>query len=48
MSDYILREIKKSLDRPTREEVLNRLRERPVRRLKRQPATVLAAERNAR
>ena len=48
MSDYILREVKKSLDRPTREEVLDRLRERPVRRLKRQPAAVIAAERSAR
>ena len=48
MSDYILREVKKSLDGPTREEVLDRLRERPVRRLKRQPAAVIAAERSAR
>ncbi|MEI6244701.1 MAG: hypothetical protein WCQ64_06610 [Acidobacteriota bacterium] len=48
MSDYILREIRKSLDRPTRDEVLSRLRERPVRRLKRQPAALIAAERSAR
>jgi len=48
MSDYILREVRKSLDRPTREEVLDRLRERPVRRLKRQPGTLIAAERSAR
>jgi plasmid stability protein len=48
MSDYILREIRKSLDRPTREEILERLRSRPVRRLERRPAEVIRAERDAR
>jgi antitoxin FitA len=48
MSDYILRELGKSLDRPTRQEVLQRLRERPVRRVARRPADVIRAERNAR
>lgn len=48
MSDYILREIGKALDRPTRQEVLGRLRSRPLRQLKPSPAAVLRAERNAR
>ena len=48
MSDYILREVGKALDRPTRDEVLERLRARPVRRLKRSAADVVRAERDAR
>jgi plasmid stability protein len=48
MSDYILREIAKALERPTRAEVLDRLRSRPVRRLKRKAADVIRAERDAR
>ena len=48
MSDYILREIGKSLDRPTRHEVLERLRARPRRHLKHSAAEVIRAERNAR
>ena len=31
MSDYILRELRKALERPTREEVLERLRSVPAR-----------------
>ena len=48
MSDYILREVGKALERPTRAEVLERLRSRPVRRLKRNAADVIRAEREAR
>lgn len=48
MSDYILREVGKALDRPTRQEVLERLRSRPVRALKRRAADVIRAERAAR
>jgi len=48
MSDYILRELGKALDRPTRQEVLDRLRARPVRRLGRSAAEVIRAERDAR
>ena len=48
MSDYILREIQKALDRPTRQEVLERLQARPVRRLERSPSAVIRAERDAR
>jgi plasmid stability protein len=48
MSDYILREIGKALERPTRAEVLERLRTGPVRRLKRRAADVIRAERDAR
>ena len=47
MSDYILREVGKALERPTRAEVLDRLRSRPVRRLKRNAADVIRAERDA-
>ena len=48
MSDYILREVGKALERPTRAEVLERLRNRPVRRLKRNAADVIRAEHDAR
>ena len=48
MSDYILREVGKALERPTRAEVLERLRTRPVRRLKRNAADVIRAKRDAR
>ncbi len=48
MSSYVLREIQKSLDRPTREEILERLRAAPVRRLKRSAASLIHAEREAR
>lgn len=48
MSDYILREVGKALDRPTRSEVLERLRERPSRPLKPSAADVIRAERDTR
>jgi antitoxin FitA len=48
MSDYILREVGKALDRPTRQEILERLRSRPARQLKRSAAAVIRAERAAR
>jgi plasmid stability protein len=48
MSDYILREVGKALDRPTRSEVLERLRARPVRGTRRRAADVIRAERDAR
>ena len=48
MSDYILREVGKALERPTRQEVLERLRVRPLRHLKRSAADVIRAERDAR
>ena len=48
MSDYILREVGKALERPTRQEVLERLRAQPVRQLKRSAADVIRAERDAR
>jgi hypothetical protein len=46
-SEYILREGGKALDRPTRREVLERLRARPDRELSRSPAEVIRAERDA-
>ena len=48
MSDYILREIGKALDRPTRGEVLERLRARPVRHVSRPAAELIRAERDER
>ena len=48
MSDYILREVGKALDRPTRQEVLERIRARPARRVRRPAAEVIRAERDAR
>jgi len=48
MSDYVLREVRKALDRPTRQEVLERLRARPARQLRRSAADVIRAERDSR
>jgi plasmid stability protein len=48
MSAYVLRELRKALDQPTRQEVLDRLRAQPVRRLVRSPARVIRAERDSR
>jgi plasmid stability protein len=48
MSDYVLREVRKALDRPTRQEVLERLQARPLRRLRRSAAEVIRAERDSR
>ena len=48
MSEYILREVGKALERPTRAEVLERLRAQPTRQLKRSAAAVIRAERDAR
>ncbi len=48
MSDYVLRELRKALDRRTRQEVLDRLRSQPVRRLRPGAAEVIRGERAAR
>ena len=48
MSDYVLRELRKALDRPTRAEILERLRSKPAVRLRRTPADVIRAERDSR
>ena len=48
MSDYVLRELRKALDRPTREEILERLRGQPVRRLGRSAADVVREARDSR
>ena len=48
MSDYILRELRKALDRPSRQEVLERLRSAPPRRLRRAPADLVREERDSR
>jgi plasmid stability protein len=46
MSDYVLRELRKALDRPTRREILDRLQAQPVRRLRQGAAEVIRAERD--
>jgi plasmid stability protein len=48
MSDYVLRELRKALDRPMRHEILERLQSRPAPRLTRSAAEVIRAERDAR
>jgi plasmid stability protein len=48
MSDFVLREIRKALERPMREEVLARLRARPVRQVRSRGADVIRAERDSR
>jgi plasmid stability protein len=48
MSDFVMREIRKALDRPTRHEILERLRAQPLRKLGRRAAEVIRAERDAR
>ena len=48
MSEFVLREVRKALDRPTRQEMLARLTAQPVRRLRHRPADLIRAERDAR
>lgn len=48
MSDFVLREIRKALEHPMRQEVLKRLQARPTRRLKRSAAEVIRQERDSR
>ena len=48
MSEYALRELRKALERPDREEILERLASRPVRRLRKSAADVIRAERDSR
>ncbi len=48
MSEYILQELKKSLERPTREELLDRLAELPEPKLRPSPAELIRAERDRR
>jgi plasmid stability protein len=45
MSSFLLREIRKALDRPMRREILDRLQAQPVRQLRRRAADVIRAER---
>ena len=48
MSQFILREIKKTLDRPSQQEVLQRIADQGATYLSRPAAEVLREERNAR
>lgn len=48
MSEYMLREIRRSLDRPTREELLRRIASLPEVQVSPSPAEVVRAERDSR
>lgn len=48
LSDYVLAELKRSLERPTREEFLDRLAGRTPVAVKQRPASAVRAERDAR
>ena len=48
LSDYILAELRRSLERPTRQELLERIASRPAVKLKPRPAAVVSAERERR
>ncbi len=48
MSDYVLRELRKSLERPMRHEVLERLRTQADRVFKLSPTEAIRMERDAR
>ena len=48
MSEYALRELRKSLERPSREEILERLASRSVRKMRKSAADVIRAERDSR
>jgi antitoxin FitA len=48
MSDYILREISKSLEKPSRQEVLDRMKTQRAPKLKSSLAALVRAERDAR
>lgn len=48
LSDYALAELRRSIERPTRAELLERIASRPANRLRRSAAQVVRAERDAR
>lgn len=48
MSHYVLLEVRKALERPTRQEVLERLTAKPLRRLGRSAEDVIRAQRDGR
>jgi antitoxin FitA len=48
MSEFVLREVRKALERPTRQEILDRLRAKATPRLRPSAAQVVRAERDSR
>jgi plasmid stability protein len=48
MSEFALRELRKAIARPSREDLLRRIGEEPAAELDPQPAEVIRAERDAR
>ena len=48
LSEYALAELRRAAERPSREEILARIAERPRTRLRRSPAAAVRSERDAR
>jgi antitoxin FitA len=48
LSEYALAELRRSAERPTRDEILARIAARPPTRLRRSPAAAVRTERDAR
>jgi len=48
LSEYALAQLRRAVERPTRDEVLARIATRPKPRLRRSPASAVRAERDAR
>jgi plasmid stability protein len=48
LSEYVLAELKRSLERPTRQELFDRIARRPPVRLSRSPAELVREERDSR
>ena len=48
VSDFVMREVRKALDRPTRPEVLEGIRKRDAVELRASPADVIRSERDSR
>ncbi|HYS55222.1 MAG TPA: hypothetical protein VER58_15805 [Thermoanaerobaculia bacterium] len=48
LSDYLLREMRKTVQRPTMEELMERLKRLPPVKVSESPADILPAEREAR
>jgi antitoxin FitA len=48
LSEYALAELRRAAERPTRDEILERIAARPKQRLRRPPAAAVRAERDAR
>jgi plasmid stability protein len=48
LSDYALEELRRSLERPTRDELFSRMEARPTRRFRRSPTEIIRDDRDDR